>query len=193
LSPAGGGATIDCSMVDGHRQRRRIRLAPERYADIDAVCSVTIAVKGRRPIFATAAVAAAAIDVLQRHAAANDVPINAWCVMPDHLHLVVRASPTCDIVTFVGQFKNLVQREAWRLGVTGAFWQPSFWDHFLRKDEQLEHVVEYAFNNPVRSGLVERWWDYRYSGSSVFERVEPGGGQAPALRVRSRRSVGEKA
>jgi len=64
-------------MVDGHRQRRRIRLAPERYADIDAVCSVTIAVKGRRPIFATAAVAAAAIDVLQRHAAANDVPIYA--------------------------------------------------------------------------------------------------------------------
>ena len=36
----------------------------------------------------------------------------------------------------------------------------------------LEQVVEYVLNNPVRSGLVERWCDHRFSA---------GGGQAPAL------------
>jgi hypothetical protein len=108
-----------------------------------------------------------------------------WCVMPDHVHLVLGASPTCDIVTFVGRFKNLTQREAWRFGVEGAFWQTSFWDHFIRDDERIETVVEYVLSNPVRSGLVERWWDYRFSGSIVFEIVDRGGGQAPALRSRA--------
>ena len=111
-------------------QRRRIRLKPGTYTQIGLICSITIAVKGRRPVFASPAVADAAVDVLR------------------------------------------------------AFWQASFWDHFLRGDERLEQVIEYVLNNPVRTGLVERWDEYRFSGSTVFELVDPGGGQAPALRVR---------
>jgi REP element-mobilizing transposase RayT len=167
-----------------HPPRRRTRLARDVYAEVGVICSITIAVKGRTPVFASPAVADAAVDVLRHHAAATGVPIYARCVMPDHVHLVLGASPNCDIVTFVGQFKNLVQREAWRLGVTGAFWQASFWDHFLRNDEQLEHVIGYVLHNPVRLGLVERWCDYRFSGSLVFELADGGGGQAPALRLR---------
>ena len=87
------------------------------------ICSITIAVKGRAPVFACPAVAAAAVDVLRRHAATTGVPVYAWCVMPDHVHLILGASPpTCDIVTFVGQVKNLAQREAWRRGIKGVFW-----------------------------------------------------------------------
>ena len=137
--------------------------------------------KGRAPVFACPAVAAA-VDVLRRHVEATGVPAYAWCVMPDHVHLILGASPTCGILTFVGQFKNLALREAWRLGIKGTFWQTSFWDHFLRGDERLEQVVEYVLNNPVRAGLVERWCDYRVSGSSVFELADVGGGQAPALQ-----------
>jgi REP element-mobilizing transposase RayT len=160
-------------------QRRRIRLAPAVYADIGEICSATVAVKGRTPVFANPAIAASAGDVLRRHAAATGVPVYAWCVMPDHVHLILGASPSCDIVTFVGQFKNLAQREAWRLGVKGAFWPTSFWDHFLRGDERLEHAIEYVLNNPVRSGLVARWCDYQFSGSIVFELAdEDRGGMA---------------
>lgn len=169
-------------MDSKHPQRRRIRLKPETYTQIGVICSIAIAVKGRRPVFANPAVADAAVHILRRHAAATGVPVYAWCVMPDHIHLVIEASVTCDIVTFVAQFKNLAQRAAWRLGVEGAFWQASFWDHFLRGDERLDQVIEYVVNNPVRTGLVERWDEYRFSGSTVFERVDPGGGQA--LRVR---------
>jgi len=85
-------------------------------------------------------------------------------------------------VTFVGQFKNLSQRAAWGLGIRGAFWQGSFWDHFLRREEQVETAVNYVLNNPVRSGLVQQWQDYPFCGSLVFDLTEQdGGGQAPAL------------
>ena len=186
LSPPIGRETIDGPMPREHPQRRRIRLAPTVYADIGEICSITIAVKGRMPVFASPAVAAAAGDVLRRHAAVTGVPVYAWCVMPDHVHLLLGASPSGDIVTVVGQFKNLAQREAWRLGVKGGFWPTSVWAHCRRGDERLAHAIEYVLNNPVRSGLVERWCDGRFSGSIVFELADAGGGQAPALQQRPR-------
>ena len=102
--------------------------------------------------------------------------------MPDLDHHVLGVSLPCDMVTVVGQVKNLAQREGWRRGITGAFWQTGSWNHFLRGDERFEPVVEYVQNNPVRSGLVERWGDDRFSGSSVFGLPDAGGGQAPALQ-----------
>ena len=84
--------------------------------------SIPIAVKGRTPVFACPAVAAAAVDVRRRHTAATGVPVYAWCVMPDHGHLSLGPSPACDIVTF-GQFTHLAQRDAWWRGLKGAFWQ----------------------------------------------------------------------
>jgi REP element-mobilizing transposase RayT len=86
-----------------HPQRRRIRLVPAVYADIGEICSITVTVKGRPPVFASPAVAAA---VLRRHAAATGVPVCAWCAMPDHVHLILGASTNCGIVTFLGQFKT---------------------------------------------------------------------------------------
>ena len=119
-------------------------------------------------MFGDPAVAAAAVEVLRERAAAAAVPVYGYCVMPDHVHLVLGPSPSCDIVTFVGQFKNLAQRAAWQHGVDGRIWQESFWDHFLRADEDVERTVVYALNNPVRKGLAATWREYPFAGSLVY-------------------------
>ena len=149
--------------------RKRIRLAPQSYAQPGTISSVTVAVRHRRPVFASPTLAQAAVDVLRTHAGKTGVSVHGYCVMPDHVHLVIEPSPGCDITTFIGQFKNLAQRAAWKHGVAGAFWQQSFWDHFLRAAEQVERVLEYVLSNPVRRGLVEQWRDYPFSGSLVWE------------------------
>jgi REP element-mobilizing transposase RayT len=89
--------------------------------------------------------------------------------MPDHVHLVVSPSAECDIITFVGQFKNLAQRAVWQTGVDGLTWQTSFWNHFFRKDEDVERVVNYVLDNPVRKGLVTKRKDDQFAGSLVFD------------------------
>jgi REP element-mobilizing transposase RayT len=150
------------------RHLRRIRLDREVYARLNAVCSVTIAVLERRPVFADQVIASGAVDVLRRLASESGVPVYGYCVMPDHVHIVLGPSATCDIVTFVGRFKSLAVRAAWNHGVRGTFWQRSFWDHFVRSDETVESVVRYVLWNPVRSGLVARWQEYPFSGSLVF-------------------------
>ncbi|MDO8691022.1 MAG: transposase [Dehalococcoidia bacterium] len=158
------------------KRHKRIRLDAGLYSQPGAICSVTVAVKARQPIFADALVASSAVDILHSQAERTGVPVYAFCVMPDHIHLVLGPSAGCDIMTFVGQFKNLVQRAAWSHGVKGAFWQTSFWDHFLRADEGLEQVVEYVFNNPVRRGLAGERSEYPFSGSLVFRMWRGSGG-----------------
>ena len=148
--------------------RKRLRLGAAAYAQPGAICSVTIAVQDRRPIFGDPVVASAAVDVLRSHVAKTGVPVYAYCIMPEHVHVLVGPSATCDVTTFVGQFKNLAQRAAWQHGVDGSFWQRSYWDHFLRAEEQVEQAVEYVRNNPVRRGLVDEAGDYPFSGSLVF-------------------------
>jgi REP element-mobilizing transposase RayT len=130
---------------------------------------VTVAVRERRPVFGDPGMGSAAVDVLRARASRTGVAVHGYCVMPDHVHLVVSPSATCDIVTFVGQFKNLTQRATWARGAAGPLWQRSFWDHFLRADEDLLAVVPYVLENPVRAGLVSCWRDYPFSGSVSFD------------------------
>ena len=131
-------------------QRRRIRLPAEVCAELGMICSITIAVQGRAPVFACPAVAAAAVAVLRRHAAAN---------RRAHRRVVRDARP----------------RPAPSRAST-TYEQTSFWDGVLRVDQRLEPVVEYVLNSPVRSGLVERWCEDRFSGSREFGLAEAGGG-----------------
>jgi putative transposase len=133
------------------------------------VCSITVATKERLRVFESRDVVTAAIKVLKDRARVHQVRVFAYCFMPDHLHLLISPSEACDVITFVGQVKNLIQREAWRFGVQGTIWQKRFWDHFLRQEEDIESVVEYIFMNPVRAGLVEEWNRYPYSGSLVWD------------------------
>lgn len=149
--------------------RKPIRLPLQNYAQPGSICSVTAAVQNRKTIFSDTDLAGATVEVLRSHSSKTNVTIYGYCIMPDHVHLVLSPSATCSIITFVGQFKNLSQRAAWNRGVQGSFWQKSFWDHFLRAEEQVERVVEYVLNNPVRGGLVENWKEYPFSGSFVID------------------------
>jgi REP element-mobilizing transposase RayT len=154
--------------MEQYPRRKRTRLSAANYANTHEICSVTIAVSGRQPVFTDPLVASGAVSVLRSLAATRRVRIFAFCVMPDHVHLVLSPSEGCSVITFVGQFKNLVLRSSWKHGVAGSFWQQGFWDHFLRADDDLEAAIEYVLANPVRAGLVEEGHLYPYSGSLEF-------------------------
>ena len=47
-----------------------------------------------------------------------------------------------------------------RLGRRGPLWQPGFYDHALRGEEDRLAVARYIVANPLRAGLVRRLGDY---------------------------------
>jgi hypothetical protein len=47
-------------------------------------------------------------------------------------------------------------------------WQKDYYDHILRKKENLNIHIKYILNNPVRAGLVDYWKQYPYKGSTLY-------------------------
>ncbi len=93
------------------------------------------------------------------------VELFAACLMPDHLHLLVRPDAV-DVIRFVDAWKSWTTRLAWDHGYRGAVWQPGMWDRTVRSPEDFDRTVEYIVANPVAAGLVERveeWpWTWAY-------------------------------
>ncbi|MQY55729.1 MAG: transposase [Dehalococcoidia bacterium] len=151
------------------KRRKKIRLSPEIYRIVGIPCSITIATKGKQKIFSEQHLALSFVALLKRACEGNDILLYAYCVMPDHVHLLISASERKGIIEFVRGIKSLSTKMAWQHGYSGTIWQRSFYDHFLRKDEDCRIVADYIVHNPVRDGIVEDWKDYRFSGSLVYE------------------------
>ena len=47
----------------------------------------------------------------------------------------------------------------------GTKWQKDFYDHVIRKSEDIAVQVRYILDNPVRKGLVPTWEEYPFKGS----------------------------
>ena len=151
------------------RYHKRIRLGGDTYKAVGLPCFVTICTKYARKIFLDKFLANEFLGLLKKHSQENDVLIYAYCIMPDHVHLLISASHNKDIISFVREIKSLSTRIAWAYNYRGGIWQTSFYDHFLRNDEGRREVINYIVENPVREGLVDNWRDYQFCGSLVYD------------------------
>jgi putative transposase len=85
--------------------------------------------------------------------------------MPDHLHFLI--SPKIDGVSvfkFTDQYKGKTTNRGWAAGWRGKLWQPRYYDHIVRKEEDLYGIAKYILNNAVRRRLVARPEDWPWSG-----------------------------
>jgi type I restriction enzyme R subunit len=75
-----------------------------------------------------------------------------------------------------------------RLGRAGRFWQEESYDHCVRDDGELERIIHYVENNPVKAGLVESavLWEFSSAhdraalGLAVGQALVRGAGFQPA-------------
>ena len=84
--------------------------------------------------------------------------------MPDHLHLLLQGNgPGASLPKFVRDFKQ-PSAHAFRPRHGVPLWQRSYYDHVLRKDEDILSAARYIFENPVRKGMIEEFTAYPFSG-----------------------------
>lgn len=85
----------------------------------------------------------------------------AWVIMPDHVHWLFQLGVQMDLSAVMKRFKAYSARRVnGHLNRQGALWQKAFYDHALRKDEDVRDVARYVVANPLRAGLVENIGDY---------------------------------
>jgi putative transposase len=93
----------------------------------------------------------------------------AYCIMPNHVHLVITPLKNPDGVEYsLSQIMHNIKRNSGKqanilLNRTGPFWQHESYDHFIRNEAEFIKTIEYVLLNPVKAGLVEDWTQWKWS------------------------------
>jgi putative transposase len=136
-------------------------IGPQRY-------SLTFCTDWRRTWFESADAVDLVLSQFLRVADVEGFAVLAYCFMPDHVHLVIEGlRDDSDARKFIIKSKQCsAHAYAERFGT--RLWQPFGYEHILRDDEQLQQVVRYILENPVRAGLTTSVLDYPFLGSQVY-------------------------
>jgi REP element-mobilizing transposase RayT len=92
----------------------------------------------------------------------------AWCVMPNHVHVVCRLLPGQELSKVVHGWKSFTAKKANEiLGRSGAFWQREYYDRLIRDGDELGRAIRYVVTNPERAGL-KGWKWVRSAGEDAY-------------------------
>jgi REP element-mobilizing transposase RayT len=93
--------------------------------------------------------------------------LDAWVVMPNHVHAVLWPMPNHTLSRIVQTWKRHTAREANKLlNRTGnTFWQPEPFDHWIRNDEEHARCCRYVVNNALKARLCSTLEDWKWSSA----------------------------
>lgn len=103
----------------------------------------------------------------------NFFEIDAWVLLPDHMHCIwtMLESDTnfSKRWSIIKRFFTQRFRQAER--IAEPYWQPRFWEHWIRDDRDYENHMNYIHYNPVKHGLVESPRDWEWSSFHRYLKV----------------------
>ena len=90
------------------------------------------------------------------------IDLHAAVVMPDHLHFVARLI-SGNLSGVMHSLKSFTSKKIKSdLNLEKNVWQPQYYDHALRGNDELIKTITYCLNNPVRANMVDDFHDYPY-------------------------------
>lgn len=113
--------------------------------------------------------------------AQSNMPVEllAACLMPNHIHLVLRPSADDGISSFMHWLlTSHVRRHHRRYDSGGRLWQGRFKASVIQHDRHLITVLRYVERNALTAKLVSQAEDWRWG--SLRWRLRAGSGPAPA-------------
>ena len=103
-----------------------------------------------------------------------------WCVMPNHVHAIVRPLGENTVSDILQSWKAFTAREGNKLlGRHGAFWQAESYDHLIRGTDDLSNQRAYILRHKT-----EWKGDYKDEGSGQDARATSGPGILPGAFLR---------
>ncbi|HVL39679.1 MAG TPA: transposase, partial [Fimbriimonadaceae bacterium] len=108
-----------------------------------------------------------------RHFDGQRYRLHAWCIMPNHVHVVVEPQGPHTLPEILHTWKSYTSHELnKRLSRQGPVWQEEYYDHLIRGVNDLQRQCSYVEDNPTKAGLLD--WDW------VWRLRDPGDGDEDA-------------
>jgi carbamoyl-phosphate synthase large subunit len=104
--------------------------------------------------------AAELVSTALKHFDGERYHLHAWCIMPNHVHVVVCPLEGHELSKILHSWKSFT---AHKLG-KGEVWQSEYYDHLIRNGDEYERAVRYVENNPAQAKLVDWPWSSQSQG-----------------------------
>jgi len=105
------------------------------------------------------------VQMLREYSRRHDVRILAWCVMTNHVHLIMVPGTSGSLALALGQAHSQYSLEHNRHhGRIGHLWQNRFFSCPLEPSHLLS-AMRYVELNPVRAKMAAEAWDWRWSSA----------------------------
>lgn len=106
-------------------------------------------------------------ELLATACTAHDVRCLAWCLMPNHLHLILRPCGEDGLRAALSDaHRRYSRRINFAQGWTGYLWQGRFASYPM-DDAHLLMAIRYVELNPVKAQLVGRAEEWRWSSAKA--------------------------
>lgn len=161
LAPA--SSEMKTSKYKTYGKGRSLRLKNFDYSQIRPYF-VTLCTKDERPILWGES-AKNIVSCLKELKVSRSFKLYAYCIMPNHVHLLLSPGDSrLSLSKIIQMFKSITTRRYRAKGAKNLLWQTYFYDHVIRREEDLNDVARYILENPIRKGIVTDWQRYPFCG-----------------------------
>jgi putative transposase len=113
------------------------------------------------------------LEHLADQARKHDCAIHAWCLMTNHVHLLLTpAKPESAGMLMKGLGQRYVQYINRTYRRSGTLWEGRFRSCLMQEDSYVLACYRYIEMNPVRAGMVEHPAEYRWSSYRANAQAE---------------------
>jgi REP element-mobilizing transposase RayT len=108
------------------------------------------------------------LDFLHRYKLKTQVKIYAWCLMSNHVHLLLREGNEDISITMKRLGVSFVLYYNGKYGTSGHLFQDRFKSENVENKRYLLTVVRYIHQNPLKAGVVKQVEEWRWSSCGHY-------------------------
>jgi putative transposase len=105
------------------------------------------------------------VDMLAETSSAHTVECLAWCLMPNHVHLVLRPATAAGLRSVMSSVHTRYAQHINRREQSSGHLFQDRYRSYPMDDAHLMIAVRYVENNPVKAGLVLHAAEWRWSSA----------------------------
>lgn len=104
------------------------------------------------------------LNIIKRYKEKANFKVYHWCIMPNHYHLLIELCEGLLLSKVIGACQQIYASYYHRkYSTAGKLFQNRFKSQAIEKDTYLLSCARYIELNPVRAGLVEYPWEWKWS------------------------------